>query len=152
MNFLSRLVSGLRVTGARAGGADIAPSCAFAPGVRLQRGVRDGHPGIIALGAGCQLEDGVILWAWGGKIALGTNVFLGPYAVIYGHGGVEIGDNTLVSMHCRILSSNHSVPVHGTPIRSQPDVLLPTQIGHDLCLGAGITVLDGVRIRVGCVV
>jgi acetyltransferase-like isoleucine patch superfamily enzyme len=131
---------------------EISSGCALAPGVRLQRGVRDGRPGVIALGAGCRLEDGVLLWAWGGKISLGADVFLGHYAVIYGHGGVEIGADTLVSMHCRILSSNHAVPPPGTPIRSQPDVLLPTKIGRDVWLGAGVTVLGGVTIGDGCVV
>jgi carbonic anhydrase/acetyltransferase-like protein (isoleucine patch superfamily) len=152
MTFPARLFSALRVTCARVRGVDISPGCTLAPGVRLQRGVRDGRPGPIALGAGCRLEDGALLWAWGGKISLGTNVFLGPYVVIYGHGSVEVGDDTLVSMHCRILSSNHAVPPPSTPIRTQPDVLLPTKIGRDVWLGAGVTVLGGVTIGNGCVV
>lgn len=83
---------------------------------------------------------------------LGANVFLGPHSVIYGHGGVEIGDDCLIAMHCRILSSNHTVAPFGTAIRSQPDVLLPTKIGRDVWLGAGVTVLGGVTIGDGCIV
>lgn len=83
---------------------------------------------------------------------MAENVFIGPYVVIYGHGGVVIGSNTLLSMHCRILSSNHTVPPPGTLIRSQPDILLPTRIGNDVWLGAGVTVLGGVTIDDGCVV
>jgi acetyltransferase-like isoleucine patch superfamily enzyme len=79
-------------------------------------------------------------------------VFLGPYAVIYGHGGVRVGDNTLISMHARILSSNHAVPAVGIDIRSLPDVRQPTSIGRDVWLGAGVTVLAGVTIGDGCVV
>ena len=55
-------------------------------------------------------------------------------------------------MHCRILSSNHTVPPLGTIIRSLPDRPLPTHIGCDVWLGAGVTVLGGVTIGDGCVV
>lgn len=120
--------------------------------IRVRRGWRDSQPGRLSAGAGLWLENGVVLDAWGGRIALGADVFIGPYAVIYGHGGVEIGDTCLISMHCRIVSSNHTVPPLGTTIRSQPDVLLPTRIGRDVWLGAGVTVLGGVTIGDGCVV
>jgi acetyltransferase-like isoleucine patch superfamily enzyme len=92
------------------------------------------------------------LHAYGGQIVLAENVFLGPHVVVYGHGGVEIGDNTLIAMHCRVLSSNHTIPAQGVDIRSQPDVLLPTRIGRDVWLGAGVTVLGGVTIGDGCIV
>jgi acetyltransferase-like isoleucine patch superfamily enzyme len=108
--------------------------------------------GRIVISPACELGQGSILHAYGGGISLGKNVFVGPYAVIYGHGGVEIGDDTLISMHCRILSSNHTVPPAGTTIRSQPDILLPTKIGRDVWLGAGVTVLGGVNIGDGCII
>jgi len=115
-------------------------------------GVASCGRGRIKAGAGCHFSTGAILHAYGGSIGLGDNVFLGPYVVIYGHGGVQIGADTLISMHCRILSSNHTVPPPGTPIRSQPDILLPTVIGRDVWIGAGVTVLGGVTIGDGCVV
>jgi acetyltransferase-like isoleucine patch superfamily enzyme len=100
----------------------------------------------------CILDTGVVLDAFGGDISIGQNVFLGPYAVVYGHGGVNIGERCLIAMHCRILSSNHTVPPFGTDIQSQPDVLLPTKIGRDVWLGAGVTILGGVTIAEGCIV
>jgi acetyltransferase-like isoleucine patch superfamily enzyme len=133
-------------------GVRLAGTARIGPSVRASRGRGRNGPGTILCGPDLQLEDGVILDAWGGTIRLGTNVFIGPGAVIYGHGGVEIGDQTLVSMHCRILSSNHTVPPPGVAIRSQPDILLPTKIGRDVWLGAGVTVLGGVTIGDGCVV
>jgi acetyltransferase-like isoleucine patch superfamily enzyme len=113
---------------------------------------RLGHGGDIAIGTHSELQHGVVLDAYGGSIRLGLNVFLGPYVVVYGHGGIEIGDQTLISMHCRILSSNHAIPPSGVDIRSQSDVLLPTRIGRDVWLGAGVTVLGGVSIGDGCIV
>jgi acetyltransferase-like isoleucine patch superfamily enzyme len=149
---LKSLIQLTRRTGLRWRGLPVPADGHIGRGVRSRAGWREGHAGRIDAGARLQLEDGVVLEAWGGSIQLGENVFIGPYTVIYGHGGVTIGDHTLISMHCRILSSNHTVPPVGTLIRSQPDVLRPTQIGRDVWLGAGVTVLGGVTIGDGCVV
>jgi acetyltransferase-like isoleucine patch superfamily enzyme len=108
--------------------------------------------GAILLGDRTRLDRGVILHPYGGRIETGIDVYIGPYTVIYGHGGVVVGKDTLISMHCRILSSNHTIPAPGTIIRSQPDVALPTCIGRDVWLGAGVTVLGGVTIGDGCIV
>jgi len=149
---LDNLSSRLRILWLAAHGIGMAPGCRVGRSVRIARGYRDGCNGRVSLGEGCQLETGAVLDAWGGGIALGPRVFVGPYSVIYGQGGVEIGEWTLVSMHCSILSSNHAVPPPGTGIRSQPDTLLRTKIGRDVWLGAGVTVLGGVTIGDGCVI
>lgn len=111
-----------------------------------------GSPGRILIGDAGWIEQGAVLWAFDGSIALGHDVFIGPHAVLYGHGGISIGDRTLVSMHCCILSSNHGVPTRGQDIRDQPDVLLPTNIGRDCWIGAGAKILGGVTIGDGCVI
>ena len=115
-------------------------------------GIGSNGAGALQIGAQAWIERGVVLHAFGGRIRLGDYIFIGPYSVIYGHGGVEIGDSTLISMHCRIVSSNHTIPALATDIRSQPDVLRPTRIGRDVWLGAGVSVLGGVTIGDGCVV
>ncbi len=136
-----------RLTGVRIGrGSRIGPGCELALGPSPAR------RGVIELGPGCRVSRGVVLHPYGGAIRLGADVFVGPHVVLYGHGGIAIGDETLVSMHCRILSSDHAVPPPGTAIRSQPDLLKPTRIGRDVWLGAGVTVLGGVTIGDGCVV
>jgi acetyltransferase-like isoleucine patch superfamily enzyme len=128
-------------------------------GVSVGSNVCIGHGVVISIGAGriavgpdSTLETGVVLETYGGSIDIARWVFLGPYTVIYGHAGVTIGEGSLVAMHCRILSSNHTIAPLGTAIRSQPDILLPTKIGRDVWLGAGVTVLGGVTIGDGCVV
>ena len=108
--------------------------------------------GTIRVGKGCEIQDGSRLETWGGSIELSENTFVGPYVVIYGHGGVRIGRGCLISMHCRILSSNHTIPLVGVPIRSMPDVLQPTVIEDDVWLGAGATVLAGVRLHQGAII
>jgi len=108
--------------------------------------------GAIAFGTGAWLEHGVVLHGYGGHIRAGRDVFIGPHSVIYGHGGIDIGDACLIASHCRILSSTHTLAPFGTDIRSQPDVLQPTRLGRDVWLGAGVTVLGGVSIGDGCIV
>lgn len=127
-------------------GVSIDPSCRVGSCVAAWAG------GAISIGPACELSRGVELNPWGGGIKLGRNVFIGPYVVIYGHGGVEIGDNSLISMHCCIVSSNHTVPSRAQLIRDHPDIPLPTKIGRDVWLGAGVRVMGGVNIGDGCVV
>ncbi len=148
--FSSLLQSGrawrLRLAGAQLDAPEfLAAAIDCRPGFQQQRG-------LVQIGPRAHLDRGVVLHAYGGTIRLGRGVFLGPYTVIYGHGGVEIGDGCLIAMHSRIVSSNHAIPPLGTPIRSQPDELRPTRIGRDVWLGAGVTVLGGVTIGDGCVV
>jgi acetyltransferase-like isoleucine patch superfamily enzyme len=152
MTLLATLFSRLRQFRFERRGVACGSGCSMARGVDLQPGIRNRQSGTISIGPRGQLEAGAIIHAWGGTVKLSEDVFVGPYAVIYGHGGVEIGEHTLVSMHCRILSSNHTVPAVGEMIRFHPDVLLPTKIGRDVWLGAGVTVLGGVTIGDGCVV
>jgi acetyltransferase-like isoleucine patch superfamily enzyme len=136
----------------RISGIEIAPSCLISRSVTARLGITANCTGFITIAERSQLEPGVMLDAWGGSIKIAENVFIGSYTVIYGHGGVTIGKDSLIAMHCRILSSNHTIPDRQTRIRSQPDILLSTKIGEDVWLGAGVTVLGGVNIGDGCVV
>ncbi len=127
-------------------------SCYLGPGVSLGLDTVPCVDGVIEIAAKCELNQGVELNPWGGSIRLARRVWLGPYVVIYGHGGVEIGESTLVSMHCTILSSNHAIPTIGTLIRDVADELLPTKIGRDVWIGANAVILGGVTIGDGAVV
>lgn len=128
-------------------GLKLGANCELGAGIVVETGA-----GSVIVGPDCTLSTGVVLSAYGGRIDIARWVFVGPYSTIYGHGGVMIGEGTLIAMHCRILSSNHTVAPSGTPIRSQPDIPLPTRIGRDVWLGAGVTVLGGVTIGDGCIV
>lgn len=136
----------------RANGLRVDASCNVGPLVSVGSGSAKRAGGSGTIGPACELSRGVELSPWGGQIHIGTNVFLGPQTVIYGHGGVHIGDNTLIAMHCCIVSSNHTIPARGRLIRDHADVPLPTRIGNDVWLGAGVKVMGGVTIGDGCVV
>ena len=159
INQLYKLFLARRLWVARAKGVELGRDVRLGPGVDFNLGgsyrntlKTAGAKGQIRIGDQGWIEKGAVLWAFDGSIKTGTNVFLGPYVTIYGHGGVEIGEQTLVSMHATILSSNHTVPERGKEIRAQPDILLPTKIGRDCWIGANAVILGGVTIGDGCVV
>jgi len=152
LEYARRLASAVRVAHARATGVRLGSDCKLGPGCDLALGYASPRQGRIELGDECELATGVILQPYGGTIRIDRQVYIGPGTAIYGHGGVTIGEGTLIAMHCRVLSSNHAVAPLGTPIRSQPDVLLPTRLGRDVWLGAGVTVLGGVTLGDGCIV
>ncbi|MBD2357547.1 acyltransferase [Tolypothrix sp. FACHB-123] len=133
-------------------GVEIDYSCLISANVVTSLGYSKGNRGKIKIRAKTQLSHGVTLECWGGNIDIGENVYFGPYAVIYGHGGVKIGKDSLIAMHCRIISSNHTISDRKTRIRSCPDIMLPVTIGEDVWLSAGVTILGGVTIGDGCVV
>ncbi|NUN63512.1 acyltransferase [Pseudanabaena biceps] len=133
-------------------GIDTDYTCHIGENFTVKLGFSNGKKGEISINANSEICNGVNLECWGGNIYISENVFIGPYSVIYGHGGVKIGKDSLVAMHCRILSSNHTIPESNIRIRSQPDILLPVNIGEDVWLGAGVTVLGGVNIGDGCIV
>lgn len=110
------------------------------------------HRGTLSFGENVTLERGVVINTYGGDVRVGRDVHIGPYSVIYAHGGVEIGDDTLIAMQCCIAAANHNVPPIGITIRSQPDVPAKVRIGRDVWLGAQVCVLAGVEIGDGCVV
>ena len=134
------------------GGVAVDRSCRLGPSISLGPTGKIRPPGVLEIGPESELSIGVELDPWGGRIQIGRRVFLGPYVVIYGHGGIEIGDYSLISMHCCIMSSNHTIPGRAEIIRNQPDILLGTKIGRDVWLGAGVKVLGGVTIGDGSVV
>lgn len=148
MGLVTKLIKDARRWRVRAHrGVTLGAGCEVGPGVVVEPGA-----GTIQIGEDCTLSAHTVLASYGGRIELARWVFLGPGCAIYGHAGVSIGEGTLIAMHCRILSSEHTVPPQGVMIRSQPDVLHPTRIGRDVWLGAGVTVLAGVTIGDGCIV
>ncbi len=129
-------------------GAEVSKNCTIGANCQFV----DARRGRIRISEAVELQTGVILNTYGGSIELAQRAFLGPYVVVYGHGGVYIGENSLISMHCCIVSSNHSIPPVGVQIRSQPDIKRQTVIGSDVWIGANSTVLSGVTIGDGAVI
>jgi acetyltransferase-like isoleucine patch superfamily enzyme len=108
--------------------------------------------GEVCIGAGCQILGGAILATYGGTITIGDYVSVNPYCVIYGHGGLSIGNHTRIAAHTVIVPANHIFADATTPIMHQKLTMKGITIGADVWVGSGARILDGVRIGDGAVI
>ena len=129
------------------------------PNSWISRGVRfdflsDGfyRDGLISIGRNCRLGIGTVLSPYGGKIELGENVFIGPYCVLYGHGGLKIGNGTMIAAHSVVVPTSHTFGAVGKHIREQPSQAVGITIAEDVWIGAGSCILDAVNIGCGSIV
>lgn len=111
-----------------------------------------GRRGSISAGRGLRLSHGAILSPYGGRIVVGDNVYVGPYSVLYGHGGLTIGNNVLIAGQCMLIPANHRFDAVDVLISSQGMSALGIVIADDVWIGSGVRVLDGVTIGAGAVV
>lgn len=109
-------------------------------------------PGKIVVGERCFLGKGTIMAAYGGAITIGNDVSLNPYCVVYGHGGLTIGDCTRIAAGTIIIPANHIFRDPNRTITSQGLTCNGISIGRDVWIGSGVRILDGVSIGDGCVI
>jgi acetyltransferase-like isoleucine patch superfamily enzyme len=110
------------------------------------------YGGDIDIGPGTVVHRGAMLIPMGGLIRLGFRCRVNPYSILYGNGGVTIGDYVRIAAHCVIVAANHGIALDDGLIAEQPLSKQGIRIGNDVWLGAGVRVLDGAEIGDGCVV
>lgn len=152
MRLFKKIVNVCRILLLRGSNIKISFSAKLEPNVYLKLTPLGIKYGRIEINKNCEINRGTVIKTYGGNIIINQNVFVGECVIIYGHGGISIGDNTLIAMHTCIVSSNHAMPGTEELIRSKPDILLPVKIGTDVWIGAGCKILGGVTIGNGCVV
>lgn len=123
-------------------------------GTVIEKGVtlRVQSGGRIFIGRNCYISKGAQLLTHGGDIIIGAHCSVNPYTVIYGQGGVRIGEGTRIAAHCCIVPANHNYSDSSEFIYKQGSTRIGIIIEEDVWLGAGVKVLDGVTIRRGCVI
>lgn len=108
--------------------------------------------GTVTIEEGCVIHQGAIVITYGGNISIGSNVSINPYTILYGHGGLTIGNRTRIAAHCTFISANHNYSSPDIPITNQGQRRVGISIGDDVWIGSGVRVLDGVKIGSGAVV
>lgn len=148
----------------------------YGRGTAISRGVTLRCPNRLSLGASSMIDDGVFFdiksdsaavtlgarnqimhgahfeTGYGGHITLGDDCYVGAFAILNGYGGLEIGNNALIAGHCHIVSGNHCFADLSQPMNSQGISGQGIVIEDDVWLGAGVKVLDGIRIGRGSII
>lgn len=123
---------------------------------RLGRGVWIMHKatikGDIEIGDDTIIHNYAVLDTYGGKIKLGSRCSVNPFSVLYGHGGLSIGNYVRIAAHTVIVPFDHIFDSVEIPIGDQGRSTLGIKIDGDVWIGANVTVTDGVTIGQGCVV
>lgn len=130
------------------------PGITCHPSVRFGRGVT-----IRAFdGARIELGEGVVVLEYaqvqadrGGHLVLGKGCLIGRGAVVICSDRIEIGDGTLTAEHVTIRDQDHNHAGDGR-LEAQGSSTAPIRIGHDVWLGAKVTVTKGVEIAPHAVV
>ncbi len=87
-----------------------------------------------------------------GQIKIGKNCSINPFCVLYGHGGLEIGDNVRIATHTVFIPANHNFDRLDLPISEQGLTKHGIKVCDDVWIGAGVTILDGCEIGKGAVI
>jgi acetyltransferase-like isoleucine patch superfamily enzyme len=106
----------------------------------------------IAIGDNSYLSAHCVLNTFNGWIKLGRNCTINSYAILYGHGGLQIGNDVRVAPQVMIMPMNHIYKDPHVPIWKQGIKAKGIKIEDDVWLGAGAIVLDGVNIGKGSVI
>ncbi|MGM9551172.1 MAG: acyltransferase [Clostridia bacterium] len=115
--------------------------------LRMEKGVRVmKNNGVVTLGDRVLLHRYVKLSAFGGKIEIGNNSYIGDRTEIHSGKMVKIGNNVNIAWDCNILDRDYHA------FESECEVVKPVVIEDHVWIGARSMVLKGVTIGEGAVV
>jgi acetyltransferase-like isoleucine patch superfamily enzyme len=106
----------------------------------------------IEIGAGTKVLPDAKIIPQQGHVRIGKHCTVQYGCLLYGVGGLEIGDDTHIAAKTVIVPMNHIYTDPNTAIWRQGETARGIKIGRDVWLGTGVTVLDGVMIGDGSVV
>lgn len=99
----------------------------------------------IVIGANTLIHRDVHIYTQGGKVTIGDGVSINPFCVLYGYGGLTIGNDTRIATSTLIIASIHEMD---NPNKKIADSYggEGIKIGKDVWIAAGARILDGVNI------
>lgn len=84
------------------------------------------------------------------NIVLGEQVVISSFVQIWGQGGLEIGDRTMIASNCVITTLGHDY--NEKDMRNAPAISKKITIGKDVWIAASVVILPGISIGNGAVV
>ncbi|WP_179275368.1 glycosyltransferase [Rhodococcus sp. RS1C4] len=106
----------------------------------------------VTVGRGSSINGSGVISEPGVGVSIGKGTAVGMYNVIWGQGGVTIGENVLIGPHVSIFSEDHGSADTTVAMNRQGYLRAPTVIGADTWLGAGCVVTRGVTIGEGAII
>lgn len=101
----------------------------------------------VVFGKNCKVLTGAIIAPHpNGSIVFGDNCSINPYCVIYGHGGLKVGNNVRIAAHTVIIPANHKYDFRDGQMTHSGLTRVGIEIGDDVWIGSGARILDGVEI------
>lgn len=92
---------------------------------------------------------GPVIFLGRDNIRIGSRVSISGYLHVWGHGGVEIGDDVLIASHVAISSLTHDP--HASPFNSV-NIARPVRIKDNVWIGSHAFIGSGVTVESGSVV
>lgn len=132
---------------------EIDPSARVSPLADIEDSVRDSR---IVVGARSMIDSFVKIKPAGGSgdLVIGSDCTINSGCVFYTGNGVVMGNGVAVAANCTFAPVNHAFHDASRSIRQQG--FLPSKGGivieDDVWIGANCVILDGARLRQGCVV
>lgn len=108
--------------------------------------------GRITIGKRTVIFPYAMLLTYGGFIEIGDDCSVNPYCILYGHGGLTIGNYVHIAAHTVIIPANHIYSNPNVPIACQKETRSGITVESDVWIGAGVKILDDVTIGKGSVV
>jgi acetyltransferase-like isoleucine patch superfamily enzyme len=109
--------------------------------------------GGFVIGDGALISRGAIISGKNGSLAVGARANIGAGCVLYASGRLEIGADTMLAALCYIGGGHYATRGRlDVPMAQQSEPGRGVVIEEDCWLGAGVIVIDGVRIGRGSVV
>jgi len=87
-----------------------------------------------------------------GSVEIGADCSVHPYSVLFGHGGLVIGNKVRIGPNVTTLAATHIWDDPDTPIMEQGVSRVGIVIRDDVLIGAGTIIMDGAEIGRGCVI
>ncbi|MBM2829430.1 MAG: Acetyltransferase (isoleucine patch superfamily)-like protein [Gammaproteobacteria bacterium] len=87
-----------------------------------------------------------------GYVHIGRDSGIGQGAILYGNGGLSIGNNVMIAGQCFVVASSHNFDNPTRSISEQGYSAKGITIEDNVWIGAGVKILDGVTIGNGAIV
>lgn len=111
-------------------------------GTIVSRWVQIVNPANITIGDNCLFQDGVYMRAGNqGYITIGDRAALNSYTKLFGHGGIEIGEEAQLGPGSLVTTTDHDYYDENLETTFKK-----VTIGRRVWMGANVTVLPGVTI------